>query len=513
MARSNKNGQLQIQYYKGFGGKSFDSIHYANAFRMEAPYHFGMQVSKMFSAMHKYDDKIFTNLTYNRGSYETSPTDVFKWTLSGDSQVDFTIMENLESSNSYPGKGRQEFRVALDKGWISKPAMLQWEDNNMPRGIIQDDPIEVGGVWYYTVKLETDDPNVWLDPENLKVGKTVCDAGTRIQGEMNQDAAGSYYNSQMDLQSQIGMVAREFNVTDKVVRMEMAARKNNGSLNNIPLNKRSGEGYAFAIRQDDKIIPGGAFITMAEAKLLEKVDEDIELDMIFGNKYTDIDATTGYVKKSGAGWRQLVQDGHVIDNNGSLTAQQLEDYLHGIFLHRLNTNDRKIKIATGEGGMRMFHQILSDEANSFLTLDTNYIKSTSAAYTNNALAFGAQFTKFVAINGIEVELIYDPMKDNRKHCKISHPDDSKFTRDSFRMDIYDFGTTDQGRSNMCMVMEENVDLYAYTANVVDPVTGVINSGAKVSSFDKGVSMRRERSGGLNIWDTSRIGSIIFEPEA
>lgn len=507
------SGQIAVQFYQGFGGKSFDSNHYATAFNGNVPHNFGMQVPKLFTAINKYEHRVFNNLTYSRGLFEVTFDDVYKWTLAGDAYVEFRITELLETGNTKPGLGLQEFRIALDKGWMGRPVMIQFEDNSMPRAMIVDDPISVGDSYYYTLRLETDDPNVWLDPENIQVGKVVVDAGTQIQNEMNQLAGGQYYGSQMDLQCQLGAVAREFAITDKVVRKEIAAVKNNGNMNAIPKHMRSSEGYAFAIRQGDKIVPRGAFITMAEAHLLEQVEMDLEIGMKFGNRMTMTDKVTGYTLKTAPGWRQLVLDGHILPNNGSLTAQQMEDFFHGIFLHRVNAQNRKIKLVTGEGGIKMFNQILSDEANSILTVDSKYIQSTSSPFSSNALSYGYQFTKFIAANGIEVELVYDPMADDRQWCKVTHPDDPKFTRDSFRMDIMDFGDTLNLGSNMKMVIEDGIDLYAYVSNVIDPKTGAINSGAKVASLDKGVLIRRERSGSLWVCDTGRIGSIIYDPEA
>lgn len=508
-----QSGQLEISYYKGFGGKDYDSHHYAAAFRSEAPHHFGMQVSKLFSAKNRYDERILTNMTYMSGNFEVIYTDTYKWTLAGDSDVDFTITRFLETGNSTPGKGTATFRIELDKGWLAEPDIIQWEDNRFPGGEIIGAPVMSGsGNWIYTVRLQSSDPNMWIDPAQLQPGMTVIKASTSIVTEMNNKAGTDSYNSQMDLQCQIGAFAEEFSITDKVVRQEIAAVRRGEDLNNVlPKKYRTSEGYAFTIRQGDKVIPRGAFITMAEARLLERIDMDCEWAMHFGTNSTLPDVDTGRIKKTAPGFRELVKDGHTFTHNGSLTAQTLEDYLHDIFLHRVNGEDRKIKISTGEGGMRMFHQILADEANSFLTLDTNYIKPTTSSYNSNSLQFGAQFTKFIANNGIEVELVYDPMKDNRKYCKRRHPDNPAYTIDSFRMDIYDFGSSD-GDTNMKMLIEHGIDSYAYVSNMVDPKTGVINTGAKVASFDKGIRMRREKSGSLWVKDTSRIGSIIFEPE-
>lgn len=224
-------------------------------------------------------------------------------------------------------------------------------------------------------------------------------------------------------------------------------------------------------------------------------------------------------KKTGPGFRQLAKDGHELLHNGNLTAQTIEDYLHGIFLNRLNASDRDVVISTGEGGIRLFHQILQDEANSFLTVDNHFIGQATSNMVGaiNPLAYGAQFTEFRAINGIRVRLMYDPMKDDPKYCKRKHPDNPRYTVDSFRMDIYDLGKPDQTgsgipKSNLTMLKESLTDMYAFTKGVVDPMSGPITGGGAAYSLKKDVTITRETSGGLCIWDTSRIGSIIYEPD-
>lgn len=507
-----RNSQLELTRYTGFGGKSYDSVHYANAFRLEAPHHFGMQVARLFTAMNRYDDKILTNLTYAAGKTEIAYSDVYKWTIAGDSYVDFTVVDFVESGNSKPGLGRSTFRIVLDKNWLMEPDIIMGEDNTY--GLIEliGTPIPYNNGFIYTCRLQTDDPNAWIDPAQFQIGMTFIKASTSIVTEMNNKRGTDQYSSMMDLQSQIGAFGEEFSITDKLVRMELSAVKRGQDLNNIvSLNNRTSEGYAFAIRQGDKVIPRGAFITMAEARLLERVDMDAEVAMMFGSKSVTIDDTTGRVKKTAPGLRELQKDGHVFTHNGSLTAKTLEDYLYSIFIHRMDMKDRKIKILTGEGGIRLFDQILSEEASAFLTLDTNFIKPTSSPYSSNALQFGSQFTKFIAKNGVEVELIYSPLHDNRMYCKRRHPDNPIYTVDSFRMDILDFGMN-EGTDNICAISEWGVDMYAYVSNLVDPKTGVINSGAKVSSLDKGITMAREISRSLWVKDTSRIGAIVYDPE-
>lgn len=501
------SGQIELSIYEGFGGNSYDSHHYADAFRADKPHDFGMQVSKIFSSSNIYNDKILTKMTMAAGNYKLIDSDVYKWTLAGDDKVAFYVIDEIENFTTLtkPGLGNTEFRIVLDKGWLEQPDVLQLEDNRYPFLEIRGTGQQYGQGWVYIVSLQSSDPTAYIDPNLVKIGSRIMHAGTSIATEMNDLYGTSQYNSQMDLECQIGAFGHKVEFTDKVVRKEIAARKREGKRDMFS------SGYAFDIRQGGKTIPRGAFITMAEAQLLNEVEHAREMAMCFGTASTKMDVTGRYIKRTGPGFRQLVKDGHILYHNGSLTASLLEDFLHNIFLQRVGSESRDIVLDTGEGGMRLFHQILSSEANSFLTLDTIRLNGVQGIGGNRGISYGAQFIEFQAVNGIRVRVMHNPMKDNHDYCFRTHPDNPRYTVDSFRFDIYDFGTSD-GETNMQMVVEDNVESYSYTYGMVDPRTGPIKDGSKVNSFNKGIAFERELSGGLWVKDTSRIGSIVYEPE-
>lgn len=501
------SGYVELFEYKNWGGSNYDSRHYADAFRHENPHHFGMQVSKMFSASNKFSDKVLTQYTYASGNYQVIDNDVFRWTLAGDDEVPFYVTEFLEAGNTKPGYNRGEFRIALHMGILQEPDVLMCEDNRFPLIEIVGNPIQVGNSYYYTCRLQTGDPTEWIDPEMLQVGMRFIKASTSIGTEMNQVWGTDAYSSQMELESQIGAFGEKVSFTDKVVRKEIAARKR-GQRGELGLDS----GYAFDVKQGDKVIKRGAFITMAEARLLDRIEMDCEMSMTFGRASERWDSRGQFLRKTGPGWRQIVKDGHILYHGGDLSAQRIEDFLHGILLGRKSFDDRKIVLDCGEGAMKMIHRIIADEYNSFLTVDTKFTSNVQGVGGNRGLSYGAQFLELQLINGIKVDLRYNPIKDNHKYCGRKHPDDPKFTIDSYRIDIMDFGSTDDGMSNITMVVEDGVDSYAYTGGMVDPASGPVKDGSKVSSFEKGISFEREKSGGLVVFDTSRVGSIIFEPE-
>lgn len=512
-----ESGIIEMEEYTApLGGKSYDSLHLAHAFKDEAPHKFGVMVSKVWSSSDKFSNKTLTYLTYGSGNYMEIDNNVYRWTVFGDDEVSVYITEQLVSPSGKPGYGNAEFQIALDQDWYEEPDVIQLEDNRYPFLAIIGGPTQVGNSFYYTVKQQTSDPTAWIDPAQLDVGMTVCKASTYKSDEMSQPRGTDHFGSGMDLESQLGIFGNEVTITDKVIRRELQAKKGSGK--GVAKDESLFSGYAFALRKNGKTITRKAFVTTAEALLLDRTEMDREMNMVYGHAAIDMD-NNGYIKRTGPGFRQLCKDGQELLHNGNITAQTIEDYLHGQFLNRLSAVDRDVVISTGEGGIRLFHQILADEANSFLTLDTHFIgqASSNAVGARNPLRYGAQFTEFNAINGIRVRLMYDPMKDDPKYCKRKHPDNPRYTVDSFRMDIYDLGSPGSNeagipKSNMTMLKESYIDLYAFTKGVVDPMTGPVTGGGPVSSLRKDVTIARETSGGLCIWDTSRIGSIIYEPD-
>lgn len=507
-----ESGIIEMEEYTApLGGKSYDSLHLAHAFKDEAPHKFGIMVSKVFSSSDKFSNKNLTYLTYGSGNYMEIDNNVYRWTVFGDDEVNVYFTAQLVDPGSKPGFAGGEFEIELDQPWFEEPDVLQLEDNRYPFLTIVGGPVQVGTNYRYTVKLQTSDQTAWVDPAQLDVGMSVCKASTWIPDEMNEKRGTDHFGSGMDLESQIGMFGNELTITDKVIRRELQAKK--GSR-----DKSLFSGYAFALRKNGKTIDRKAFITTAEALLLDRTEMDREMTMVYGHAAIDMD-NNGYIKRTGPGFRQLAKDGHELLHNGNLSAQTLEDYFHGIFLNRLAAADRDIVISTGEGGIRLFHKILQDEANSFLTVDNHFIGQATSNVIGavNPLSYGAQFTEFNAINGIRVRLMYDPMKDDPKYCKRKHPDNPRYTVDSFRMDVYDLGSpgsTETGipKSNMTMLKESYTEMYAFTKGVVDPMNGPIKDGGPAYSLRKNVTIARETSGGLCVWDTSRIGSIIYEPD-
>lgn len=117
--------------------------------------------------------------------------------------------------------------------------------------------------------------------------------------------------------------------------------------------------------------------------------------------------------------------------------------------------------------------------------------------------------------GYVIEMIHDPIKDDRKLFPELAPGTNR-TLESYTMDIFDFGATDQKAAgarneNITMIMQDGVESYFSVSNVYDFEKGAIKDGSNAYSNNKELGIYREISGGLGIWDVSRIGRIEFNP--
>ena len=120
--------------------------------------------------------------------------------------------------------------------------------------------------------------------------------------------------------------------------------------------------------------------------------------------------------------------------------------------------------------------------------------------------------------GYVVEFVYDAIKDDRKLFPEKAPGTNR-TTESFTLDIFDFGETDQKAQdanmakNMCMVMQDGVEAYWHVSNVYDFNTGAIKDGSNANGMNKDCGIFVEKSGSLCVFDASRIGAIVYNPYA
>jgi hypothetical protein len=515
----------------GWGGTYFDSFSHARMFRDYGPTYFGMIDARLFSSDIESNiiNRKWVWLTQAQGNImSTQPghTD-YCWRLSEDVLTDLRITRVDPNLPAQPGKGNTEFFIYGDNGFFHEPVLLKTDSADAPLLRIIGKPVEVTPTeWRYTVKLQDGSPTSWIDSKWLQPNRRLIDGGTSTADELNYKYGGDTYGNVFELQSHIGYVGRKVELTDKFLRLEMDGKSSNmgysisGNGGSYSDGKAIGVGYIYQPALDDKTqtrtIPAGSFITMAEARLGERLAEDKNFMMEFGRAEVTVDPDTKRPLKVAPGWRQIRRDGHYHPHNGSLTLYDIYERLQDVFTTRYYIGEPEVVLSTGKGGIEMFSRLVKEEAglNPFTLVDSFFVSRTSSEATSNALKYGAQFTEILMPNGVSLKVMYDPTKDNPRYYPEKVPGTS-YSYESFTFDIIDLGQTNaapaaaRSRSNISMVYEEAYEEYFMVSNVYDIYTGAKKSGENVGVLDKQMGIYRGSSCALAVWDTSRIMSMPF----
>lgn len=482
--------QFIIKHYDGMGGNFIDSQYLGNSYETGRPHVFENTLTKIYSSRSRFfTGKLLLNMTGGKGyGVKEIDTETYRWKLQGAEYKCARSMENIEVGNPTPGINNTSFKLKLDLDYYANPDVIFPEDNDFPLEII--DSMQDGSGTIYTVRIQGDDPAVFLPPYLLEPGREFDKVWTSVASEYNERFGTQQYPASFMLESQVGAFAQKFTVTDK-------AWRDQGKMTVDFLYTDPMSGVEKKITK---------FLPMAEAKMHDELYQSMEAAMWYGKKQTR-PGHKGYWVKTGAGIRQQLRDSWIEYYNGALTVNRLKNYLMDIFFTRENETDRKVVAMTGTLGSLMFHDMLASESASFLTVDTHFTRQLS----NNPrhLAFGAQYTHYQGPEGIEVTLMKNPLYDSRKYCKRMHPQYPEFPIDSMRMTFLDFGSQG-GENNISMLKVKDTYRYGYHAGTHTPM-GPVKGGA-VSALIAGYDMFTEGTAGIWMKDVTRGGELIYDYE-
>lgn len=176
--------------------------------------------------------------------------------------------------------------------------------------------------------------------------------------------------------------------------------------------------------------------------------------------------------KSGSGIREQMEVSNYETYN-RFSIRILEDMLSELCEGKLDWNERKFMLRTGERGAAQFHRAVTALASGWLSLPfdntgTNSIQKTTSKFHSNAYSAGYQFTEWKAPNNIHIMLEVDPMYDDKVRNKVLHPNGG--VAESYRYDILYIGSMEE--PNIQKVKTQGSDeLRGYQAGIRNPFTG------------------------------------------
>lgn len=160
-------------------------------------------------------------------------------------------------------------------------------------------------------------------------------------------------------------------------------------------------------------------------------------------------------------------------------------------------SERKIVVTTGEHGMMLVNEAIKKETSGFglpLEIDANalgVIKRTNNEVNQNSLQYGAQFTKYIGPNGLEIDFVCDMSLDDPIRNKIPGFD-GHGKLSSYAFYVFDLGSSSEPNIYKCKLEGKQYDDYIrYKIGMRNPwgLDGkIISSDEDASSMHTMISM-------------------------
>jgi len=445
---------------------------------------FESKLTKLFTAF-QYSDNPLTSILSQFGMERSSNSTEWEWSLKSATTRPLVVLENVEpASNLKPGVGKTPFRIKLDENWfIAGDVLSPGTSNKKYQCRIQEAPFRHGSGWVYEVRLMNDDFAAYLPLQYLAAGTQWAKLYSQYE-EGGQQSGSTQYSLPISMKNRMSRYRKQYMVTGDAANEVLAVK--------IP---------------DSKGTMQNSWIKYAEVEYWQQWYKELERGSWYSRSTNSVLGSTGRPIYSGPGIQEQLEDSHV-HRYSHLTSTLIEEYLMDIFYSRVKPGaGRKIKAFTGEYGMLIFHRAIQDWMNKsgFIKNVEVFTDKVASPLHANALSAGYQFVKYRMANGAELDLVHNPLYDDRE-INFEIDPITGFPKESMRFTFLDFsgeGTS----SNLSMVNKTNGMSLTYIQGLQSPY-GPVTKGPSAHSGDY-YEMHVKKQCGIHIEDVSRCGELIL----
>lgn len=444
------------------------------------------EMDKLFSAQNYYSDNPISSLLMgNSMSEETIAATEWEWEMKAANTRPLVVVENVEpASNTTPGKFKKTFKIKLDENWyLPGDQITPGTSGKKYLCRIMSQYQKHGEGFVYTVRLVTDNPEEFLPAKYLKPGQQWGKFFSTYE-EAAEQSGSTVFSTPIAFRNRMSKFRKEYRITDYASTEVLAVK--------IP---------------DSKGKYHDSWMRYAEVEYWMQWYREIERGYWYSRSAQTVMGANGRPVRLGAGIQEQLEDSH-IHRYTHLSAKLIEEYLMDIFYSRVKPGQgRQIKGFTGEYGMLQFHRAIEDWQNK-----SGFIKNVEV-YTNkvksnlhvNALEAGYQYVKYNMANGSSLELVHNPLYDDRDiHYEIDPI--TGFPMESQRITFLDF-SGESKKSNIKIMNKKDGFAFTYIEGLYGPY-GPKNGGSSAHSGSY-YEMHVEKSCGIHIGDVTKCGELIL----
>lgn len=444
------------------------------------------KMDQLFSAQNYYSDNPLSSMLMGvKGGEETIGGTSWEWDLKGANTRPLVVVENVEpSSNATPGKFRQTFKIKLDENWyVPGDYIHPGTSNKKFQCRIQDEVRKHGDGWVYTVRLASDDPQAFLPVKYLSPGTQWGKLYSQYE-EAAEQSGSTQFSLPISLSNRMGKFRKKYKITDYASTEVLAV--------GIP---------------DSKGKYHKSWMRYADVEYWQQWYRELERGKWYSRSTDTVLGANGRPVRTGPGIQEQLEDSH-IHRYTHLTAKLIEEYLQDIFYSRVKPGKgRQIKGFTGEYGMLMFHRAVQDwtQKSGFVKNIEIYTNKVQSDVHTNALEAGFQYVKYNMANGSSLELVHNPLYDDRE-INFEIDPVTGFPVESQRITFLDF-SGENNKSNIKCMKKKDGFAFTYVEGLYGPY-GPKKGGSSAHSGEY-YEMHVSDNQGIHIHDITKCGELLL----
>ena len=434
-----------------------------------------------------YSDNPLTSALVGSGRKKTINGTEWEWSLKNAQSRPLIVLENiLPITVTQAGKGRTNFPIKLDEDWYKAGDVIH-PGNKKMQCRIQEVKGRHGNGTVYMARLMNDSFDAFLPLQYLKPGTQWAKLFSQSE-EAAEQSGSTNYSLPISLKNRMGRYRKMYEVTGDAANEVLAVK--------IP---------------DSKGVMHDTWIKYAEVEYWQQWYRELERGGWYSRSTDTVLGANGRPIYSAPGVQEQLEDSH-IHRYSFLSAKLIEEYLMDIFYGRIKPGSkRSIKGYTGEYGLVQFHNVIQDwmnQGSGFIkVVDQFMIDKTKSEYHQNAFSAGYQFVKYRMANGGELELIHNPLYDDKEiNFEIDHI--TGYPTESMRYTFLDFSEGGL-QSNVQWIDKEKGLKLGYVAGLHNPF-GPNTSQTLMAHSGDYYEMHVQKQFGIHIEDITRCGELILQ---
>jgi len=456
---------------------NFTEMNHLGKALIAKPHVFEEKMTKLFSS-YNYADNPMTGLLAGTGREVEITSNEFTWQLRGASTR--PLIYSGAAKTGTPGKGITEITLDYDENWF-KPGDIISPGSPKDQVRIKEFAGRVGNYYRYIGVPNTSDLTYFVPLKYFKPGTKWTKLFSQY-GEGSSQSGSTTYALPMELKSRISRYRKEYQITGDVMDEVLAVK--------VP--DSTGKMHTM-------------WMHYAEAEFWKQWARELAIGNMYSRSTNRVEDSSGRMTFSGPGIDEYLEDSNRSTYN-TLTTKLLEEFIMDIQYSRVAPGTgRKLKVLTGEYGMIAFHRAVTENftKSGFITLDTTVIQKDSSPYHSNGLSYGAQFTRYKMANGAEIELIHNPLQDDRTiHFDIDPI--TGYPYESQKFYFLDF-SGEGSESNIVRIKKRGANVLAYVAGLRSPFSRGRNENA--AHTGDWYTMTVHDQCGVKITDVTKCGVL------